>query len=143
MTTNPMFSSPLLLGFDYLERALESIARSGGDNYPPYNIVQLDDNSWLISVAVAGFARDHLSVTIEDNTLVITGRRKEPEQTAYVYRGIATRQFRRQFLLAEGMEVIGAELSNGVLNIRLERPQPKPRVREIEIVTREAADQAS
>jgi HSP20 family molecular chaperone IbpA len=120
-----LFNSPFLLGFDQLERALDRVAKGAGDGYPPYNIEQTGDNALRISLAVAGFSRDDLSVALEDRQLIITGRQKaDGSSRTYLHRGIAARQFQRSFLLAEGIEVTGAELVNGLLHVELSRPEP-------------------
>lgn len=133
MTRVSYFNSPYLLGFDHFERLLDRVTKSAGDGYPPYNIEQLDDSGIRITLAVAGFERDDLSVTVEDNQLIIRGRQAEDEGRSYLHRGIAARQFQRAFLLADGIEVSGADLDNGLLHINLVRPQPATTVRTIEI----------
>jgi HSP20 family molecular chaperone IbpA len=134
MTRGPLFSSPFLLGFDQLEQALERISKTAGDGYPPYNIEQLDANRLRISLAVAGFARDDLSIAVENTQLTIRGRQTpDDESRVFLHRGIAARQFQRSFVLAEGIEVMGAELSDGLLNIDLVRPIAADRQRTIEI----------
>lgn len=138
MTRVSMFSSPLLLGFDELERMLDRASKTSGDGYPPYNIERLphaegEAERLRITLAVAGFGRDEIDITVEESQLVIRGRQKEDEDRAYLHRGIAARQFQRTFVLADGMEVRGARLSNGLLEIGLERPEPKRLVRRIEI----------
>ncbi|NWG46251.1 MAG: Hsp20 family protein [Alphaproteobacteria bacterium] len=139
MTRMPPFNSPLLLGFDELERVLERVSKSSTDGYPPYNIEQIDSDTLEITLAVAGFDRSDLSVTVEDTQLVIRGRRSEegPART-YLHRGIATRQFQRSFVLADGIEILGADLAHGLLRIRLMRPRSGEVVRRVEIVDREA-----
>ncbi len=127
------FNSPLLLGFDHFERLLGRVAKSGGEGYPPYNIEQIGETGLRITLAVAGFAREDLSITLEDNQLVIRGRQPEDAERVYLHRGIAARQFQRSFLLAEGIEVAGAGLDNGLLAIDLRRPQPEVVTRNIEI----------
>jgi len=125
-----LFNSPFLLGFDQLERALDRVAKGAGDGYPPYNIEQIGENALRITLAVAGFAREDLSVSLEDRQLIITGRQKaDGSSRTYLHRGIAARQFQRSFLLAEGIEVTGAELANGLLHVELSRPEP-PRNRQ-------------
>ena len=120
-----LFNSPFLLGFDQLERALDRVAKGAGDGYPPYNIEQIGDNALRITLAVAGFSREDLSVALEDRQLIITGRQKaDGSSRTYLHRGIAARQFQRSFLLAEGIEVTGAELANGLLHVELSRPEP-------------------
>lgn len=134
MTRVPLFSSPFLLGFDQLEQALERISKTAGDGYPPYNIEQLEANRLRISLAVAGFARDDLSITVENTQLTIRGRQATDDANRiFLHRGIAARQFQRSFVLAEGIEVVGAELSDGMLSIELVRPIPAGRQRVIEI----------
>ncbi len=126
-------SSPFLLGFDRLEKMLDRAAKSADDGYPPYNIEQVSETSWRIVLAVAGFAADDLSVTVEDNQLVIVGKRPQDTETVYVHRGIAARQFQRRFVLADGIEVTGADTKNGLLAIELTRPKVEPDVRKITI----------
>lgn len=128
-----LFNSPLLLGFDQFERTLDRIAKNAGEGYPPYNIEQIGDDGLRITLAVAGFTNDDLSVQIEDNQLVIRGRQQDDKSRIYLHRGIAARQFQRSFVLAEGIEVIGAGLDNGLLNIDLKRLLPEPKVRTIKI----------
>jgi HSP20 family molecular chaperone IbpA len=128
-----LFNSPLLLGFDHFERALDRVSKVSSDGYPPYNIEQVGDNALRITLAVAGFAMDDLSLTIEDNQLVVRGKQTDDENRVYLHRGIAARQFQRSFVLAEGIEVRGAWLDNGLLHIDLTRPQPETRVRTIPI----------
>jgi HSP20 family molecular chaperone IbpA len=133
MSRVSLFSSPLLLGFEHFERALDRVSKISSDGYPPYNVEQLGDNALRITLAVAGFAMNDLSITIEDNQLVVRGKQKEDGTRVYLHRGIAARQFQRSFVLAEGIEVSGAWLDNGLLHIDLVRPEPETRVRTIEI----------
>lgn len=136
MTRPSLFGSPLFLGFDHLEQMLDRVAKSA-DGYPPYNIEQIGDSKLRITLAVAGFAMDDLQITQEDNQLVIRGKQKEdPEGRVFLHRGIAARQFQRAFVLAEGIEVEGAWLDNGLLHVDLKRPQPESRVKTIRIATR-------
>jgi HSP20 family molecular chaperone IbpA len=129
-----VFSSPLLLGFDEVERLLERAHKSSGEGYPPYNIEKLaNDEGLRITLAVAGFAKSDLEITIEDNQLNIRGRIKEDGAAEYLHRGIAGRQFSRAFVLAEGVDVTGASLANGLLVINLKRPEPSAVIRRIEI----------
>ena len=133
-----MFSSPLLLGFDDLDRLLERALKTSGEGYPPYNIERLpqtDGSSEVlrITIAVAGFDRHDLEITIEDNQLNIRGRTKEEGAGDYLHRGIAGRQFQRAFVLADGIDVIDAALVNGLLIINLRRPEPSSVIRRIEI----------
>jgi len=134
MTRLSVFNSPLLLGFDQFERVLDRVAKSQSEGYPPYNIEQIGDNGLRITLAVAGFSMDDLSVGLEDNQLIIRGRQVEDEAgRIFLHRGIAARQFQRAFVLAEGIEVKGATLDNGLLHVELERPRPEPRVKSIPI----------
>lgn len=135
MTRVSPFNSPLMLGFDQLERMLERVAKSAGDGYPPYNILQLGEDKLRIALAVAGFTEDELSVTVESNQLHVRGVKSDAADggAVYLYRGIASRQFHRSFLLADGIEVSGATLENGLLNIDLVRPIAAETVRTIPI----------
>ena len=133
MSRSSVFGSPLFLGFDHLEQMLDRVAKNA-DGYPPYNIEQTAESRLRITLAVAGFAMDDLQITQEDNQLVIRGRqRDDPEGRVFLHRGIAARQFQRAFVLAEGIEVEGAWLDNGLLHVDLQRPQPEVRVRTIQI----------
>jgi len=130
-------SSPFLLGFDEIERVLDRVGKAA-DGYPPYNIERIprEGNSpdrLRITLAVAGFTRDQLDVSIEESQLVIRGRQQDDKTRQYVHRGIAARQFQRVFVLADGMEVMGADLKNGLLSIDLVRPQPDRIVKSIAI----------
>ena len=127
MSRVPLLSSPFLLGFDEIERALDRVAKAA-DGYPPYNIERIArENSrperLRITLAVAGFARDELDITVEENQLCIRGRQREEQARQYLHRGIAARQFQRTFVLADGIEVLGADLKNGLLSIDLARPE--------------------
>ncbi|MGH7052707.1 MAG: Hsp20 family protein [Stellaceae bacterium] len=133
MSRVSLFSSPLLLGFEHFERALDRVNKVSGDGYPPYNVEQIGENALRITLAVAGFTMDDLALTIEDNQLVVRGRQKDDGERVYLHRGIAARQFQRSFVLAEGIEVSSAWLDNGLLHIDLVRPEPAMRVRTIEI----------
>ena len=135
MSRVSLFNSPLLLGFDHVERTLDRLARHGGDGYPPYNIEQIGPNRLRITLAVAGFAPDELEVQVEDNHLVIRGRQAEDQNRVYLHRGIAARQFQRSFVLADGIEVTGATLDSGLLNVDLVRPEVQAQVRNVEIRT--------
>ncbi len=128
------FDNPLLLGFEHFERILDRVSKMSAEGYPPYNIEQIGDNGLRITLAVAGFSMDDLNVSVEDNQLVIRGRNSEDETgRVFLHRGIAARQFQRSFVLAEGIEISGAVLDNGLLHINLERRIPEPEVRTIEI----------
>ncbi|MGA7713932.1 MAG: Hsp20 family protein [Rhizomicrobium sp.] len=133
MNRTVYFNSPFLLGFDHLERLLERTAKAAGDGYPPYNIELSGDDKLSITLAVAGFTREELNVTVEDRQLVIRGKQSEAADKNFLHRGIAARQFQRAFVLAEGIEVINASLENGLLTIELARPKPDTIVRNIEI----------
>jgi HSP20 family molecular chaperone IbpA len=133
MSRLTLFNSPLLLGFDHFERALDRVSKISTDGYPPYNIEQLGDNALRITLAVAGFLMSDLSITVEDNQLVVRGKQTDDTQRVYLHRGIAARQFQRSFVLAEGIEVSGAVLDNGLLHIDLVRPEIETRVRTVEI----------
>jgi HSP20 family molecular chaperone IbpA len=135
MTRNAYFDSPFLLGFEPLERLLERTAKSAGDSYPPYNIETIEDGGLAITLAVAGFAKDEIAVTVEDRQLVIRGKQNETGGKTFLHRGIAARQFLRAFVLADGIEVTSAALANGLLRIYLARPTIQPSVRVIEIKT--------
>ncbi|WP_137129857.1 Hsp20 family protein [Rhizobium sp. FY34] len=132
------FASPLLLGFDTMEKTLERLAK-GNDGYPPYNIERMraevagEPERLRITLAVAGFSDEDLEVSVEENQLVIRGRQSDPGERQYLYRGIAARQFQRIFVLADGMQVDGARLRNGLLSVDLIRPEPERMVRKINI----------
>jgi HSP20 family molecular chaperone IbpA len=139
-----LLSSPLLLGFEEMERLIDRVGK-GGDGYPPYNIERIPSDAangdggsapgdrLRITLAVAGFKRDHLEITVEDNQLVVRGRQEDDKSREYIHRGIAARQFSRSFVLAEGIEVKSAELSDGLLSIDLVRREPDRLVRKIDI----------
>jgi HSP20 family molecular chaperone IbpA len=142
MSRVPTFNSPFLLGFDEIERALDRVSKSAGDGYPPYNIERLartdrEPERLRITLAVAGFTRDQLEILLEEGQLVIRGRQIDDKTRQYLHRGIAARQFQRVFLLADGMEVLGADLSNGLLSVDLVRPEPERIIRRIDIVNRD------
>jgi HSP20 family molecular chaperone IbpA len=141
MSRVPSLSSPFLLGFDEIERALDRVSKAA-DGYPPYNIERVGAENGQperlrITLAVAGFTFDQLEVTVEENQLVIRGRQPEDKSRHYLHRGIAARQFQRTFVLADGMDVLGADLKNGLLSIDLARPEPERIVRTISITPRE------
>jgi len=139
-----VFTSPLFLGFDHLEQMLERAAKASADGYPPYNIEQTGPAGLRITLAVAGFTMEDLQITQEENNqLVIKGRQADDVQgRVFLHRGIAARHFQRAFVLAEGIEVRGAWLDNGLLHIDLARPQPESRVKTIQI-TRAGSNGAS
>ena len=129
------FNHPMMLGFDHMERMLDRLAKTGSDGYPPYNIEKLGERRLRITLAVAGFTMDDLTVTLEDNQLVIRGRQHDDANDGreFIHRGIAARQFQRTFLLADGIQVMDASLDNGLLLIDLEQPLPQSSVRTISI----------
>jgi len=134
MTKLTLGSHPYLLGFEQLERLLERNAKSGNEGYPPFNIEQTSDHSYRITLAVAGFGDEELSITVEDRQLLIRGRqRDEDEGRVFLHRGIAARQFQRSFVLADGVEVAGAALENGLLHVDLTRVVPDSVVQTIKI----------
>jgi HSP20 family molecular chaperone IbpA len=137
MTRMTTFSSPLLLGFDAMEKTLERLAKTG-DSYPPYNIERLrcaegSAERLRITLAVAGFADADLDVSVEENQLMVRGKQSDDTEREFLHRGIAARQFQRAFVLADGMRVVAAELKNGLLAIDLDRPEPERLVRKINI----------
>lgn len=138
MTRIPMLSNPLLLGFEEIERMIDRAGKASSDGYPPYNIERIakaDGRAEFlrITLAVAGFTRDQLDITLEDNQLTVRGKQADDKSREFLYRGIAARQFARTFVLAEGIEVKSADLSNGLLSIDLHRLEPERLVRRIEI----------
>ncbi|MEM8686056.1 MAG: Hsp20 family protein [Pseudomonadota bacterium] len=133
-----IFSSPYLLGFDEVERLLDRATKSAGDGYPPYNIERIQDDSGSehlrITLAVAGFSEDELDISVEDNQLSIRGKQVDDgNENHYLHRGIAARQFHRTFVLADGVEVTGANLENGLLSVDLVRKVPEQIVRKVKI----------
>lgn len=142
MSRQSPFGHPFLLGFDEIEQALDRLAKSSGDGYPPYNIERIartetEPDKLRIMIAVAGFTSEQLDVTLEENQLVVRGRQAEEKGRQFLHRGIAARQFQRTFVLADGMEVISADLQNGLLSIDLVRPEPARIVRRIGIQSRD------
>jgi HSP20 family molecular chaperone IbpA len=140
MTRPPAFSSPLLLGFDEIERLLDRVSKTA-DGYPPYNIERIPASAsgpvrLRITLAVAGFGQDDIEITLEENELTVSGRQKDEGERDYLHRGIAARQFQRTFVLADGMEVTGAEMKDGLLAIELVRPDPPRSVRKVPIASR-------
>ena len=137
MSRVPSLSSPFLLGFDEIERLLDRVSKAA-DGYPPYNIERIprgtqNPECLRITLAVAGFTRDQLDVTVEESQLVIRGRQQDDKTRHYLHRGIAARQFQRTFVLAEGMQVMSADLKNGLLSIDLFRPEPERMAKTIAI----------
>jgi HSP20 family molecular chaperone IbpA len=138
MTRLSMLSSPMMLGFEDIERLIDRAGKGTGDGYPPYNIERVvrseEQREFLrITLAVAGFTRDQIEITLEDSQLMIRGRQQDDKSREYLHRGIAARQFQRAFVLADGIEVIEADLANGLLTIDLVRREPERRARRIEI----------
>ena len=132
MSRVPLFNSPLLLGFDQLERTLDRLAKNA-EGYPPYNIERIGENGLRITLAVAGFTTDDLAIELVENQLSVRGKQADDPTRVFLHRGIAARQFLRSFMLADGIEVAGARLDNGLLSIDLVRPQIEPRIRTIRI----------
>jgi len=138
MTRMSLLSHPMFLGFEDMERLFERAGKSGSDGFPPYNIERIhsknaESDRLRITLAVAGFRRDQLEVTVEDRQLVIRGKQSEQEDQDFLHRGIAARQFQRSFVLADGIEIESADLSNGLLAIDLVRHEPLKTVRTIDI----------
>lgn len=134
MSRMSIFNSPFLLGFDQLEEILDNVTKNAGEGYPPYNIEHTGDSAIRISLAVAGFSKDDLGITLEANQLIIRGKQRDDSgEKAFLHRGIAARQFVRKFVLADGMEVRDATMEHGLLHIDLERPVPEETVRSIDI----------
>jgi HSP20 family molecular chaperone IbpA len=143
MSRMPLLSSPMLLGFEEIERLIDRAGKVPGDGYPPYNIeriAQADGKGELlrITLAVAGFTRDQLDITLEDSQLTVRGKQQDDKTRDFLYRGIAARQFQRTFVLADGIEVKSADLDNGLLAIDLVRHEPERLVRRIEIKGRKS-----
>lgn len=142
MSRVSMFNSPLLLGFDQLERTLDRLAKSA-EGYPPYNIERIGENGLRITLAVAGFTSDDLAIELVESQLTVRGKQTDDGDRVFLHRGIAARQFQRAFMLAEGIEVTGARLDNGLLSIDLVRPVQEPRIRKIRIDAGEPGSDAS
>lgn len=137
MTKLTLTAHPMLLGFEQLERMVEQASKSGNDGYPPFNIEQVSDTTYRISLAVAGFGQDDLAITVENNKLLIRGRQAPLDETrVFLHRGIAGRQFQKSFVLADGVEVIGAETEDGLLHIDLVQAQPDAVVQNVTIKKR-------
>src|SRR6056297_2895963 len=134
MTKLTLGAHPFLLGFEQLERLVERTAKTGNDGYPPYNIEQTSETSYRITLAVAGFREDDLSITVEDRQLVIRGRQRDDgSERVFLHRGIAARQFQRSFVLADGVEVGEASMENGLLHVDLSMTRPETVVQTITI----------
>ena len=135
-------SSPFLLGFDDIELALDKVSNTATDGYPPYNIERIaasgaEPEKLRITLAVAGFSREQIEVTVEESQLIIRGRQQEDKTREFLHHGIAARQFQRGFLLAEGMQVLSADLAQGLLSLDLIRPQPERIVKKIQVIARD------
>ena len=128
-----LFDSPLFLGFDHFERTLDRVKKHAQEGYPPYNIEQTSNEGLRITLAVAGFTMSDLDIELEQNQLVIRGRQEDDPSKIYLHRGIAARQFQRTFVLADGIEILGASLDNGLLHIEMKRVEPESTARKIEI----------
>ncbi len=139
MSRISLFNSPLLLGFEQFEQAIDRVSKSA-EGYPPYNVEQLSENRLRITLALAGFAAEDLDIQTEDRQLVIRGKQTDDKDRVYLHRGIAARQFHRSFVLADGIEVIGANLDKGLLHIDLERQTSEPKIRSIAISTAAVKD---
>ncbi|MGH1404688.1 MAG: Hsp20 family protein [Alphaproteobacteria bacterium] len=133
MTRLSLFDSPLFLGFDDFEKTIDRMRKNGAEGYPPYNIEQIGDYGLRITLAVAGFSMENLDVEVDQNQLTIRGKQQDEQDRVYLHRGIAARQFHRNFVLADGIEVVGADLDNGLLHINLERVIPESNAVKIKI----------
>lgn len=128
-----LFDSPLFLGFDHFEKTFDRLRKSASEGYPPYNIEQVSENNLRITLAVAGFTLNDLDIEIEQNQLTIVGKQEDEQERVFLHRGIAARQFQRSFVLADGIEVLGASLDNGLLHIDMQRVQPESKAQKIQI----------
>ncbi len=134
MTKMTFSAHPMLLGFEQIERMVQKAGKSGADAYPPVNIEQIDENAYRITLAVAGFTDEDLAITLENNKLLVSGRRPaDDKERVYLHRGIARRQFQKSFVLADGVEVVGATMKDGLLHIDLKRIEPEKQVRNVKI----------
>lgn len=131
-----LFDHPFFLGFDHLEREFDRLKKTAGEGYPPYNVEQTGEDALRITLAVAGFAAKDIDIETEDSRLTIRGRQKDETERVYLHRGIAARQFQRSFILADGIEIAGASLDNGLLHIDMRRVVPEKNVRRIPIADR-------
>ena len=130
----PFFSSPLFLGFDHFERLVDTLSKVD-DSYPPYNIEQIGELGFRVTLALAGFKKENISITVENNQLMIRGRQEADPNAMYIHRGIATRQFVKSFVLADGVEVKSAEFDNGLLHVNLQRIKSESNIRNVEITS--------
>jgi len=128
-----LFESPLFLGFDHFEKTFDRLRKSASEGYPPYDIEQIGEDGLRITLAVAGFVMADLEISLENNQLTINGRQSEVAERTYLHRGIAARPFQRSFILADGIEVLGASLDNGLLHIDMKRAVPQSNIRRIDI----------
>jgi HSP20 family molecular chaperone IbpA len=128
-----VFDSPLFLGFDQFEKTIDRMRKTASEGYPPYNIEQIGEDGLRITLAVAGFTMEDLDIETEKNQLVIRGKQSDDASRVYLHRGIAARQFQRSFVLADGIEILGAYLDNGLLNIDMKRVEPESKARKIPI----------
>ena len=141
--TRLLFDSPLFLGFDHFERTFDQLKKSANEGYPPYNIEQIGENKLRITLAVAGFTMDDLDVSIDQNQLVIRGRTSdEADERIFLHRGIAARQFQKSFVLADGIEILGASLDSGLLHVDMEQIVPESKVRNIKITQGDTGEKA-
>lgn len=128
------FSSPLFLGFDHFERLIDTMSK-GDDSYPPYNIEQIGENGFRITLALAGFRKENINISVDNNQLIIKGRQEADPNAVYIYRGIAARQFIKSFVLADGVEVKSAEFDSGLLHLNLLRIKNQSNIKTIEITS--------
>lgn len=126
------FSSPLFLGFDHFERLVDTLSKVD-DSYPPYNIEQIGEDGFRITLALAGFNRENISIIMDNNQLIIKGKQEADPNAVYLHRGIASRQFIKNFVLSDSVEVKNAEFENGLLHINLKRIMNENSIKRIEI----------
>ncbi len=138
-----VFDSPLFLGFDQFEKTVDRMRKTASEGYPPYNIEQIGEDGLRITLAVAGFTMEDLDIETEKNQLVIRGKQTDDSSRVYLHRGIAARQFQRSFVLADGIEILGAYLDNGLLNIDMKRVEPESKARKIPIAASAGNGQAA
>ena len=143
MSRLSLFDSPLFLGFDHFEQTMDRLKKHASEGYPPYNIEQTGDNGLRITLAVAGFKMNDLDIELEQHQLTIRGKQAEEDEKVYLHRGIASRQFQRSFLLADGIEILGAHLDNGLLHIDIKRNIPENETQKIEITSGKSGQNGS
>ncbi len=141
-TRMSVFDSPLFLGFDQFEKTIDRMRKTASEGYPPYNIERIGENGLRITLAVAGFSMDDLGIEAEKNQLTVRGKQMEEEGRVYLHRGIAARQFQRSFVLADGIEILGAFLDNGLLHIDMKRIEPENTARKIPITGQSASEKS-